>query len=364
MRIYIMALEPIDTRYTGQWYYHLPLVFFKHIVNQKPYVDIDVITIDGYDDKTFPQGTTSATTEGAFLNFLDTNIWKNNQINKLVSEFKKKEVNAGDKILFPDAWHSGILQIKYISELLDIPVQIHSIWHAGSYDPQDFLGRKIKDKNWTFNAERSYFYASNYNYFATEYHVDLFIDNLEPTEGFDDKKIILSGLPFEFLWNELKPYKNLPKKNKILFPHRIAPEKQPEIFKDLAKEFPDYEFIFCQDKKLTKHEYHTLLGESKAIFSANLQETFGISAVEACIVGTIPILPKRLSYKEMYKDIFMYDSMWTESFENYLKYKQELVSFTKCLLDLDIESVLESQAKDLLQYFCTPEKLYKNLING
>jgi hypothetical protein len=52
--------------------------------------------------------------------------------------------------------------------------------------------------------------------------------------------------------------------------------------------------------KLTKEEYHTLLGESKMVFSANLQETLGISCYEGAVVGAIPLVPDRLSYTEMY----------------------------------------------------------------
>ena len=37
------------------------------------------------------------------------------------------------------------------------------------------------------------------------------------------------------------------KRDLIVFPHRIAPEKQPEIFRDLADSMKQYEFIICQE---------------------------------------------------------------------------------------------------------------------
>ena len=39
----------------------------------------------------------------------------------------------------------------------------------------------------------------------------------------------------EYMKDALKDYKNLKKKDLILFPHRIAPEKQPEIFRDCKR---------------------------------------------------------------------------------------------------------------------------------
>jgi hypothetical protein len=110
----------------------------------------------------------------------------------------------------------------------------------------------------------------------------------------------------------------------ILFPHRIAPEKQVEIFRDLATQLPQYEFIVCQDTQLDKHEYHKLLGRAKIVFSANLQETLGISWYEGAVVDAIPMVPDRLSYSEMAHDTFKYPSEWTESFEAYTVHRKEI----------------------------------------
>ena len=89
-----------------------------------------------------------ATTPGAFLNFGGTNIYKSTQIEKIARAFTNGEVKSGDHILFTDAWHPGIINIKYMSELLGIKVITHGLWHAGSYDPADFLGRLIGDAPW------------------------------------------------------------------------------------------------------------------------------------------------------------------------------------------------------------------------
>lgn len=359
MNIFIMALEPLDTRYTGQWFHGIPNLLNAEAQAQGK--DVTVYNVAG-------EQVASEVTAGAFLNFTATNIWKNTQINRLAEYFANGTVGAGDKILFTDAWHSGILQAKYMSELQDIPVEIHSMWHAGSYDPQDFLGRKIKDKRWTYSAERAYFHASDFNYFATEFHVDLFMDTLFANdknrfENYMDK-VVISGQPHNELVEKLKPFKGLQKRDLVLFPHRIAPEKQVDIFKDLATHLPDVEFVVCQEHKLTKDEYHRLLGEAKVIFSANLQETLGISAMEGILVDTIPMLPDRLSYSEMYLDAFKYPSEWTESFEAYEQYKVKIIEWLRWALNDHsmARSMIPMQRDILMDRYLTAKPMINKLL--
>jgi glycosyltransferase involved in cell wall biosynthesis len=137
-------------------------------------------------------------------------------------------------------------------------------------------------------------------------------------------KFVRTGWPMEYMEDTLLMYKNMPKRDLILFPHRIAPEKQVEIFRDLKHQLPQYEFVVCQDQQLTKNEYHNLLGEAKLVFSANLQETLGISWYEGAIVDAIPMVPDRLSYSEMALDTFKYPSKWTESFDAYTVHRPDI----------------------------------------
>ncbi len=313
--IFLVDLEAVETRYTGQWKTHLPELLRSQGHN--------VHVIDG------PTDIPSATTPGAFLNFGGTNIYKASQVEKMGRLFCGGKVKTGDHFIFTDAWHPGIINLKYMSELLGIPVTIHALWHAGSYDPQDFLGRLIGDADWVRHAEKSFYYAVDHNYFASEFHIDIFrkiLFDKKYLPGADLKgKVIRTGWPMEYMQDTLSMYKNMPKKNLILFPHRIAPEKQVEIFRDLKEQLPQYEFVICQEQQLTKNEYHNLLGESKLIFSANLQETLGISWYEGAIVDAIPMVPDRLSYREMALTEFKYPNDWTESFEAYKTHRQHIV---------------------------------------
>jgi hypothetical protein len=325
MNVFLVDLESVETRYTGQWKSHVPQLLKKAGHN--------VQVICG------PEDIPRATTPGAFLNFGGTNIYKSVQVEQLGRLFCNGSVHSGDHFIFTDAWHPGIINLKYMSELLGIPVVTHGLWHAGSYDPQDFLGRLVGNKPWVRHAEKSFFHAFDHNYFATDFHIRMFVDNLledgyksenawyeeDFKDLIDSKKIVRCGWPMEYMKDTLTMYKNMPKRNLILFPHRIAPEKQVEIFRDLKEHLPQYEFVICQEQQLTKNEYHNLLGEAKLVFSANLQETLGISWYEGAVVDAIPMVPDRLSYSEMAFDTFKYPSVWTESFEAYEVHRPNVV---------------------------------------
>jgi glycosyltransferase involved in cell wall biosynthesis len=363
MTIFLVDLESVETRYTGQWKTHVPALLRKagHNVN----------IISG------PTDIPSATTPGAFLNFGGTNIYKASQVEQMGRLFCNGSVHPGDHFIFTDAWHPGIINLKYMSELLNIPVTTHGLWHAGSYDPQDFLGRLVGNKPWVRHAEKSFFHAFDHNYFATEFHVKLFIDELlmdgckeenpwyheDFEERYDSGKIVRTGWPMEYMKDTLRMYKNMPKRDLILFPHRIAPEKQVEIFRNLKEHLPQYEFVVCQDQQLTKNEYHNLLGEAKLVFSANLQETLGISWYEGALVDAIPMVPDRLSYSEMAFDTFKYPSIWTESFETYEVYRPDVC---KTIIE-HMENyktrlpLLHKQTEALHEHFFSARQLIDNI---
>lgn len=313
--IYLVDLEYVETRYTSQWKTEFPALLRNN--------NLDVKVIEG------PANIAECTTPGAFLNFSGTNIYKAEQVKRIAELFTANNIKDGDHFIFADAWHPGIINLKYMSELLGVKITTHGLWHAGSYDSQDFLGRLIGNADWVRSAERSFYHCFDYNWFASDFHVELF------SKVFGSKvKSYRTGWPFEFLRNEIElDTVGTNKQDKILFPHRLAPEKQPDIFVDIASELPEYQFVFCQKMNLSKPEYHKLLGEAKIVFSANLQETLGIGCYEALCAGAIPMVPDRLSYKEMYYDDFKYDSAWTKDMEGYKQHKEELINRIRHLMD-------------------------------
>jgi len=309
--IYIVCLEPIDSRYTKQWYDNIPKLIEQRDTNK----NVEIVTVAGDD-------IPATTTTGAFLDFAATNYYKSTQAAKISSLFMNGKVKAGDKFLVTDSWNFVITPIKYMSDLLDIPVEIHGIWHAGAYDPSDILGMKMS-KHWPAETERSWFYACDYNYYATDFHKNMFLKNLNiPVEH--HHKAITSGQPHELIVQDLEPGYTVPKQRQIIWPHRYNADKQPEIAESIADIYP---VVITQKMNLSKAEYYKVLSESSVIFSCSLHENLGISIMEAVLSGVIPILPDRCSYTEMYSAEFLYPSEWTSSYDNFIKYKNELYNF-------------------------------------
>jgi len=343
MTIYIVDIEAVDTRYTKQWKEHLPSQM-QRATNE------DVVVISGGE---VPQ----ATTPGAFLNFAGTNNYKSQQMLEISRMFANGEIKNGDYFLYTDAWNPTVIQLKYMTELLGVEIIIGGMWHAGSYDPQDFLGRLIGDEDWVRLAEQSMYECFDDNYFATQYHIELFAKAF----NMNDEKNHRVGWPMEYLHNSLQQYKGMQKRNLILFPHRVAPEKQVEIFRDLKTQLPQYEFVVCQEQELNKNEYHNLLGEAKMVFSANLQETLGISWYEGALVDAIPMVPDRLSYSEMGLDVFKYPSEWTEDYDAYLHNRGKVVAQIIEYMENydDFLPNINKQLTKLNKEFFSGKKLYR-----
>lgn len=312
MKIFLVDLESIPTRYTCEWKTHVPQLLRNN--------GFDVVVIEG--EHEIPE----ATTPGAFLNFGGTNMYKAKQVYNLAYKFTTGQIKAGDHIIFTDAWHPGIINIKYMSELLNIPVVTHGLWHAGSYDPNDFLGRLVGGKPWIRHAEQSMIGAFDHNWIATAAHFDLMRKTYE--DVFLNPTFNRTGWPMEYTKDTIQFIPWQQKQNIIVFPHRIAPEKRLDLFQELAArpELSHYQFCVAMEMNLTKKEYHELLQKSKFAVSFADQETLGISMYESACAGACPIVPNRLSYTEMYDPMFKRADTVDEAVKTILKYEQQDLS--------------------------------------
>lgn len=375
--LYLIVIEPIETRYTCEWYEFLPKLLSDN--------GIETTIIEGSKRE-------YKTSTGAFLDFSATNIYKSEQVIQIAELFSAGKIKNGDTFLFLDAWHPGVINLKYMIELNHVDAKIGAIWHAGSYDPYDFLGYSITDKTWVSHTEKAYFNAIDYNFFATNFHIDLIKENLlndMKVEYVDDKfeycgkvrdsnslsmisrdynNIIRTGFPFEYMEDLFKKYREIPKEDIIVFPHRKAQEKQLDIFLDLEKTLPQYKFIVCADHNFTKQQYRDLLGKSKLVFSANLQETLGISCYEILAANGMCLVPDRLSYVEMYKGDILYPEEWTPSFETYVTHKDKLLELITDTMDnfygLHSQATIIENRNFLSENYFSAGKMIDVLKNG
>lgn len=291
-KLIIVHIESLDNRYTKQWRDAIPEMFSKTgmtIVN----VDGDA---SGYDK---PQS-------GAFFDFTATCLYKSSQASTLSRMISEGDIESGDIVFFTDAWNPTVHFLKYMLELQKITnVKLMGIWHAGAYDPTDILGYTIQNRAWVKALEQSMFYAYDFNFFGTKQHQDKFHKNLN-LEVFNSYVV---GYPLDYL-QEVKKYESS-KEDIVVFPHRLNDDKAPWFFEMLEQVVhmtrPDIKFSFTQKLNLSKEEYYKYLGKCKVIFSANKHENLGIGTFEAMILGCVPLVPNKLSYKEMYDESFKYD---------------------------------------------------------
>ena len=181
---------------------------------------------------------------------------------------------------------------------------------------------------------------SDYNYFNSNYHLRSYIDglkkylkkmpdfrNMDTIESIDNKSSVLP------IGCELNKGKNVNKKSNspiILWNHRWEYDKNPNLFFKIlfdlnandidfqlivvGENYQDYPEVFDVAKKElnskiihfgyceNKNEYIEYLKLANILPVTSNQDFFGISIVEAISYGVYPILPKRLSYPELFEN--------------------------------------------------------------
>ena len=224
------------------------------------------------------------------------------------------------------------------------------------------------DKDLKLERDLNYYYInytssliSDYNYFNSQYHLDSYIDGLRKylkkmpdfrnLESVDLIKKKSSVLP---IWCNLT--KNISKKIEhpiILWNHRWEYDKNPKLFFEtlfelndlkidfsliiLGENYSEYPEIFDTAKNKLKDkiihfgycenyiEYLKYLKMSNILPVTSHQDFFGISIVEAVSSGCYPILPKRLTYP----DLFDYKKNNFLFYNSDLELKDKLVSVIK-----------------------------------
>ncbi len=292
MRVLFFPIEPLEERYSADWY--------KWFVSEFEKYKIDFHVFD-------PIPLSDKITSGSFLDVCGTNWYKAIQIKRFSEFVYKGHVKDGDVVFLMDAWFPGLESIAYIRDALNLKFRICGIFHAGTYDPYDFLTKKGMG-HWGKPLEESWFRILDKIFVATKFHKRL----LMKTREIDPKKIVVTGLP-TMLYPSLIDNEN--KENIIVFPHRLDSEKNPDMF-SLLKESgigemlrkAGWKFIFSKKATKSKKEYYDLLWKSKISVSFADQETFGIAMIESVMNGCFPVVPDKLSYTELYHPIFHYHS--------------------------------------------------------
>tara|TARA_Y100000389_G_scaffold187631_1_gene209268 strand:- start:8992 stop:10089 length:1098 start_codon:yes stop_codon:yes gene_type:complete len=143
----------------------------------------------------------------------------------------------------------------------------------------------------------------------------------------------------------------------ILWNHRWEYDKNPEEFFEclkkiknenikfkliiLGEEFQTEMDVFTKSRKYFSNEiihmgyaksfseYASLINKSDILPVTTKQEFFGVSVIEAIYCGVFPILPKRLTYPELFNSDLNPDNFYQDSTDLFIKLKECIVNNTK-----------------------------------
>ncbi len=286
--IYLFPIENYSNRYSEQWNRWFPNRLAERRI---PYCLVPGV-----------KGQFELRTDNV-LDPLNTCRHKIAQLMHFLELVKDGRVTSKDVLLFHDVWFPGLETLQYVRHESDLKFKICGVLHAGSYDPHDYTVRQGM-RCWATPLEHTLFNILDEVYVATEFHRELLLTS---NSGLASGKIHVTGIPF--YPDELKQYMSTPKiRARVAFPHRLVPEKNFQIVELLQEAVPELEFVFTRLRSNSRDEYLKLLSSCSMCLSDSLQETFGYSMLEAAAVGSIPIVPSRLSYPELFPEDFQYST--------------------------------------------------------
>lgn len=311
MNLIHAPIELLEERYSQQWFHWFDAEFKRFKINA-----LHVLP---------PSGLQAEIKTGEFLDVIGTLEFKSEQLRWICSLFRNGQIKKDTVFLIADSWFPGIEMLAYLRDALKIPFKIVGIFHAGTWDEHDFI-TKVGMRSWGNHCELAWFNILDAICVATQFHKDLILKSVPPYTFKDvlERKIRVTGLPIypDFV-------KPLHKENIVVFPHRLAEEKNPQLFDQLknamSKDFCDWTFIKTKAVTNSKSAYYDILNRAKIAVSFADQETFGISMLESVLCGCVPVVPNKLSYKELYPSEFKYPISIEGSDSEHLLYNASIL---------------------------------------
>lgn len=319
--LYILPIEPLEERYTAEWYKHLPKIFERE-------TDYNVVQIDG-------TPTTTSIETGTFLDINSTIHYKCGQMQFVSELFRQNKVKTGDVFFISDLEFWGIESLRMLSQINKVPIRIYGFLHAASYTVEDAFAVAAPYQKYT---ELGWLAAVDGVFVGTDYHRNAIIDRrIKPLISDEgecrelSKKIIVTGNPIflDAYTARLNPSR-VERKNKIVITNRFDAEKRPDqslmlallvqnqlddveivvttsrpVFKSNQQWLVDLARMYENEGKitikanLTKEQYHQELMSAKVMISNSIEENFGYCIVEAILHGCSPMLPYGLSHDEL-----------------------------------------------------------------
>ena len=268
-RLVVLPLEGVVNRYPEQWAKWLPAAW------------PEALFVPG-------EPLTDRVETGAWLDVFSTWHYKGTQLARVARMMRDGEIRDGDILLLMDAWFP-LEGLFYMIEAAGMSIRVAGVLHAGAYDPHDFLSRR--GMRWAQGFEKAVFRRLDLVVVFSEFHKRL----LKEEVGVNPARVIVCDFPY--VLSDLDWYHNgNTRKHDVCFPHRLDPEKCPETVELMVSAG----LSVCVTSGMSRDEYYQALASSRYVFSWAWQETYGISIMEGQYLGAHPVLPRRLSYEELY----------------------------------------------------------------
>ena len=216
----------------------------------------------------------------------------------LIYECKQIEFLAKtkvDKLLCLDIDFPGLITSAIqVLRLTNPDLVAYGYLHAGSWCNGDIF-KSTAGKSF---VERAMFDTFDKIFVATNYHKQ----KIERYFGKEFKNLEVVGYPF-YKEDILRYANSHQKKSIILISGR--PEQSDMGLVDRIKKKFSKEKIIVNPKCKTRKDYFQLLSKAKIFISLKTEETFGLSVLEACTLGTLVLCPNLYSYPEILKNEFL-----------------------------------------------------------
>lgn len=306
----VVPIEPLEERYTAQWYKNFPPAFAEHF---------NVTVIEG-------QPLQETIKVGTFLDINSTVHYKMSQLQQIAALFDSRKIKEGTRFFFGDIEFWGIESVRLMAQMNNIEIKLTGFLHAASYTIGDAFEVAARYQQYT---EVGWLASFDTVFVGSEYHKQAVIQRrLNPVNAAQlGTRIKVSGNPL--FPDDYPPFPCTVehKKNQVVLTNRFDREKQPdltlELFKQAKAKHPDWNFVITTGRKtftsndpklvklardleaeglveikagLTKNAYHRILAESKVMVSHSPEENFGYCIAEAMLYNCQPLLLKCASH--------------------------------------------------------------------
>lgn len=247
--------------------------------------------------------------------------YKNSQFDAFFDLRFAKQIQDGDTFVFCDAWNLNAFALKLIAQAYGHNINLVGIWQQGVFDPDSPLRQKLikntTNRRWASSLEKSFTQIYQHNCFFDDKQVRRFAEINKATKQGFNKVVIGSPIGDLVQFAQQQP-KN--KRNLIIIPFLAEDLGQYNIFKAMVRDFPQWEFVLCNEHRTTRTEYVKLLSEAKLVFAASRQTHNPLILYEALLFGCNVVAPNTTMYQHLLPECFLYD---------YKKLKPPMVNFMR-----------------------------------